>query len=178
MSAQLVTVDLARLANDINACVKDAETHARSAVEHALRAGAMLNTAKSNVAHGEWQTWLEANCEVAPRTAQAYMRLVKSVAALPASEAQRVAGLPLREAVRAIATSPDAPPKSTSYRVESRDRRERFMHSLKGSAASLRSVARDLDGPAEIKATKIEALRKKLQATIDTLDEIVGGVAT
>jgi hypothetical protein len=38
-------------------------TSMRKAVEHAITAGELLIEAKKQVKHGEWQTWLLANCE-------------------------------------------------------------------------------------------------------------------
>jgi hypothetical protein len=38
-------------------------TSMRKAVEHAITAGELLIEVKKQVKHGEWQTWLLANCE-------------------------------------------------------------------------------------------------------------------
>ena len=53
--------------------------------------------------HGQWLPWLEANCQVSGRSAQAYMRVARELPKLEGSKAQRVADLPLREAVRLLA---------------------------------------------------------------------------
>jgi hypothetical protein len=47
----------------------------QSALGHAIAAGMMLIEAKRQVAHGEWQPWLTANCSVPARTARHYMGL-------------------------------------------------------------------------------------------------------
>jgi hypothetical protein len=46
-------------------------------IEHAITAGELLLEAKSQVAHGEWLSWLEDNCAMGLRTAQLYMQLAK-----------------------------------------------------------------------------------------------------
>lgn len=98
------------LANKINEATTAAESHARSAVQYALTAGALLVQAKARVPHGEWQTWLAANCTVAPRTASAYMRLATRLPELPDAERQRVADSSLRGALEALAQAkPTAP---------------------------------------------------------------------
>lgn len=102
MSAAAPT-DLPTLAIEINGEIEAAERDARSAVEHARRAGKLLLEAKGRVAHGEWLPWLRAHCRAAERTAQAYMRLARRLAELPEGEAQRVADLPLRGALALFA---------------------------------------------------------------------------
>jgi hypothetical protein len=45
--------------------------------DHAIRAGELLLEAKREVAHGEWESWLQANVPFQPRTARAYMQLAR-----------------------------------------------------------------------------------------------------
>jgi hypothetical protein len=71
----------------------------RQAVEHAIAAGELLIEAKKQVKHGEWQTWLMANCDISERTVQAYMKLARA----PLEKRNAVADLPLREALASIA---------------------------------------------------------------------------
>lgn len=94
---------LTSLAERINDEHRLAEDAARSAVEHAVKAGELLIEAKGKVAHGEWGDWVKANCSFAERTTQVYMRVARELPKLNGSKAQRVADLPLREAVRALA---------------------------------------------------------------------------
>ena len=68
-------VALTALAEKINAEHAIAEEHARTAVQHAIRCGELLTEAKTQVAHGQWLPWLEANFVGSDRTASAYMRL-------------------------------------------------------------------------------------------------------
>jgi hypothetical protein len=94
------------LAERINEGHRLAESHARSAVEHALRCGELLIEAKAKINHGQWLPWLKANCAVSERTAQAYVRLARELPALAPGKAQRVADLPLREALKALVSEP------------------------------------------------------------------------
>lgn len=101
--------DLPDIAQRINQAVDFAQQSAHSAVEHAIKAGRLLIEAKTQVEHGAWEDWLRSNCTVAPRTAQAYMRLAKQYPSLDDAKAQRVADLPLREAVNAISRKAEYP---------------------------------------------------------------------
>jgi hypothetical protein len=48
----------------------------RKGVDHALRAGELLEQAKAECGHGSWMAWLELNCpSVSVRQAQRYLRL-------------------------------------------------------------------------------------------------------
>jgi hypothetical protein len=64
-----------------------------------MECGRLLIEAKAQVGHGGWLPWLEANCTLRPRTAQAYMRLARELPKLPEQEAQRVADLSVRDAI-------------------------------------------------------------------------------
>lgn len=68
-------------------------------VEHCRRTGELLIKAKALVPHGEWLQWIEDHCAFSARAAQVYMRLAKA-------NPQRVADLPLREAIKRIAEAP------------------------------------------------------------------------
>lgn len=159
------------LATKINTEVSAAELSAKSAVQHALAAGEMLIQAKSHVPHGQWETWLQRNCQVAPRTAQAYMRLHTQVAALPQPEAQRVAGLPLRQAINAISTSPTAPPRHPTFHQPRREQRDRAADALKKAADAQRALIRHI-GVNYIKRAEVERTRAKLQAALAALDDL------
>ena len=87
------------LAQRIREEIAAARKAARSSIDHALRAGELLTEAKAGMAHGEWRPWLDENVQIADRTARAYMRLARRWPALPESERQRVADLPLRRAI-------------------------------------------------------------------------------
>lgn len=90
------------LAVSINAAHAAAQASAQSAIEHAHHCGELLIQAKAAVPHGGWLPWLKAHTTVSERTAQGYMRLATHWEALQA-KAQRVADLPLRDALALIA---------------------------------------------------------------------------
>ncbi|MDV7210122.1 DUF3102 domain-containing protein [Azotobacter beijerinckii] len=165
---------LATLAASINRCIREAESAARTAVELAIEAGQQLNTAKEQVPHGQWESWLSENVEAAPRTAQAYMRLAREVPLLSAEEAQRVADLPLREAMKAIATQPSAPanPRMPNMRVRKLDDRDRIKRAFGDSATKIRKVARMAEYGARIKPKDIASARRALEQALAQLAEL------
>lgn len=89
-------------------------------VQHARAAGQLLIAAKKQLSHGEWEPYLRDQCDLGITTAQGYMRLAR----LRPQKAQRVAHLPLREALQTIATPKQAaqPPPVHSQSVFSDDR--------------------------------------------------------
>lgn len=165
---------LATLAVGINRCIRDAESAARSAVELAIEAGQQLNAAKEQVPHGQWEVWLTDNVEAAPRTAQAYMRLAREVPLLPDEEAQRVADLPLREAMKAIATPPAAPAiqRAQYMRVRKLEDRDRIKQAFGKSATKIRQVARLAEHGVTIKPKDIASARRALEQALAQLEEL------
>ena len=143
-------------------------------MDAALAAGALLIEAKKQVAHGEWENWLESNCQVAPRTAQSYMRLFKQLPLLEDSKAQRVADLPLREVMRAIATDPAKPsqPRYSDVRLAKKDDAERAVTALNKSAAALKAAAKNVNCWRELKGAQIVSLRKKLTDALEAIDRM------
>lgn len=65
---------LANQAAQINEAHRLARQHAESAVQYAIRCGELLMQQKSKLRHGEFQAWIEANCEFAYATAARYMK--------------------------------------------------------------------------------------------------------
>ena len=177
-SAELM---LPSLAKQINEAVTDAENHARSAMEVALTAGALLTEAKKQVPHGEWENWLTEHCNLAGRTARAYMKLAKDFPSLPEPERQRVATLPVREAVKAIATDP-APPVTEkilpAFAPRRREERERVSEKFSATAKSIRDVAKRIGMFMDIKPAQVTALRTKLQEMLSELDQLQQGGGT
>jgi hypothetical protein len=98
------------LADRINAAHRLAAAAASAAIEHAREAGRLLIEAKAQCDHGNWLTWLKDHFEGSARTAQAYMRVAERWPAIESTEnAQRVAHLSFREAVRLTAEPRDCP---------------------------------------------------------------------
>lgn len=174
LDAGVLTVG--ELANKINEATRAAEGHARGAVHHALEAGRLLIEAKKQVQHGEWEKWLTENCDVAPRTAQAYARLAKKVSELPEAKAQRVADLPLREAIRAIATDPTPPKKlpPIPYNPNAEQRNQSAVK-LQAGARALRDASKFVAAGCTVKGQKVASVRKALQDAIDEIDRLVQG---
>ncbi len=88
-------VDLAVVANTEHALARQA---GEAMVDHAIRAGEALASAKDQMPHGEWLPWLAANFDGSERMAQRYMTV--------ATNPTRVSDLPepsLRKALEAIA---------------------------------------------------------------------------
>lgn len=67
-----VITALADLVAEINEQHKLAHASAETAVEHALRCGGLLLDVKRKLTHGQFQSWVEANCEFAWSTAKRY----------------------------------------------------------------------------------------------------------
>ena len=95
--------DLTKLAQRINAAHSKIQQAMKAGLEHAIEAGLLLIEAKAAVGHGEWLPWLDQNCTVSPRTAQAYMRVARHVPKLEDKSAA-VADLTLREALSQMAS--------------------------------------------------------------------------
>jgi hypothetical protein len=160
------------LATRINEFHSAAERDAKSAMMHALNAGSLLSEAKAQVPHGEWEQWVRENCTLAPRTANAYMRLAKKLPQLPEPDRQRVADLPVREAVRAIATSPDAPPRSSAIHVHAREDADRAVNTFDKSGRALREAAKWIHRVRQLDSRRVTSLRAKLQAALNELDRL------
>jgi hypothetical protein len=96
---------VAGLAARIRAEHEAAQSAMRTAVAHAVEAGKLLIEAKKLVGHGGWLAWVKENCAFSDRTAQGYMRLATHMPRLDEANAQRVAGLSLREALASVSTS-------------------------------------------------------------------------
>lgn len=162
------------LAARINNATGAAESSAKSAMQHALEAGRLLVEAKTLVQHGQWANWLLEHCTVAPRTAQAYMRLSTKLPALPAPEAQRVADLPVREAMRAIATDPTPPKTVPTVHLATRSDADRVKATLIKAATEMRSAARYVD-TGMLRGQQITKMRAKLVAAIEAIDKLAAG---
>jgi hypothetical protein len=81
-----------------------AQATAAQAVELARQAGELLLQAKAQLPHGAWAAWLAEHCQIADRTARDYMRLARELPRLDAAKRRRVADLPVRQALKALAT--------------------------------------------------------------------------
>ncbi|MEB0112786.1 DUF3102 domain-containing protein [Variovorax sp. RTB1] len=146
----------------------------RAALQHALEAGALLNQAKARIAHGKWNEWLAVNCQVAPRTARGYMRLATAYPTLPESEPQRVADLPVREAVKAIATHPSPPARPRAALGANREDSDRVVERFQATAKIVREASRWISHGKPLEGGKVTTLRNQLQAILSELDPLQG----
>lgn len=105
--SKAITNDLTMLATEINAehilCLQAM----RSSLEHAVRVGELLNTAKELVNHGDWLPWVGTNCEFSERTARAYMRVTRNWPEL--SKTATTADLTLSGALKLLQEPKDFP---------------------------------------------------------------------
>jgi Protein of unknown function (DUF3102) len=171
----LLELPLPDLAVKINDFANKAEGYARSAMDIAVATGGLLLIAREKVSHGEWEAWLTDNCTLAPRTARAYMRLANNIKSLPEQERQRVADLPVREAIRAITTTADAPQRSGMAVYQRRTDAERSAAVLRKGADAMRDAAKWIGGTSMLPGKKITSLRTKLQAALDELNRLESG---
>lgn len=101
------THPLQDLAEAIRAKHMEANATAQRAVLLAVEAGQLLIQAKGQVEHGGWSDWLAQNCQFSDRTARTYMSLARRLPGLDDEKRQRVADLPLRQAINELtATKP------------------------------------------------------------------------
>lgn len=174
-------ISLSEIATAINAKVAVTEQHARSAAQGAIEVGVLLGDAKSQVAHGEFEIWVKANTTLAPRTARAYMRLAGKVQSLPEAERQRVADLPVRQAIAAITTDPTPPPSSSwnqAARHRNQDDRQRAVTRFKKTSGGIREATRLLASGVGLTPAKIVALRSALTSALEELDLLQQGGAS
>jgi hypothetical protein len=126
------------LAERINAEHEQAEAGLRAGLLHARNAGELLIQAKAQVPHGGWLPWLAENVCFSERTAQAYMRVARRWEELQ-SNPQRVADLPFRRAVEALA-EPAAPVDVDANLKESVSSLREAAETLKAAGGGPRSV--------------------------------------
>lgn len=88
----------ANLARRVNVAFRKS----RRAFRRSIECGKLLIEAKELVRHGNWITWLEANTEVSPRTAQKLIRLARNQDAIMANAPDR-AHLAVNSALALIA---------------------------------------------------------------------------
>ena len=165
---------LEELALQIRTASSDAQRYANKATEGALIAGRLLIEAKPQVPHGEWENWVTVNCDVAPRTARAYMQLSKNLDSFDSPNRQRVAVLPLREAMKAITTDP-APtprPKFNDIRAAKRTDADRAASIFSKAELALKASKKQIGEGVTVKGSQVNDLRKKLNAVLAELDAL------
>lgn len=157
---------------DIHRLVGEVHHHGARAAEIAIKVGALLAEAKESVDHGQWETWLTTNTPLAPRTARAYMRLSVQAQQLDGPERQRVADLPVREAIKAMLTAPESPPRSPAVHDCRRSSRERMLHRYNSAMSKLRKPLAQRIERGLFKSGEIDTYRRQVQSLLDLLNEI------
>lgn len=103
----LAAADGAALAERINqehrACVEAS----RTALEHAIRCGELLDEAWEAVEFGHWMTWVKENFEGSKSTEENYRRLANNKQYLIEPDSQRAANLSIREALALLVPERD-----------------------------------------------------------------------
>ena len=190
----------AELALRITMRAKMLETHAQKAVEYAFEIGQLLNEAKPQINHGEWEQWLTEHChlqaelieidenlcrsELTASQRSHYTKRRKQIweALYPAQkeERQRVADLPETEVGEVC------PPQFAGQLGGARPQDKGFAAStaaITGEAkrtinqhlARAEALGDDLprvQGTSLDKGVELAALRKKLEAVLQQLTEL------
>jgi hypothetical protein len=163
------------IAARINAAVADANEHATQASNHwsaatakALEIGAMLVRFREKVPKGHYEAELKRLCDLAPRTARAYVRLHQKFKAMPEHQRQRVAAMPVRQALLTIATAAEPLPRGhlPSYRPASRAEADlvaaRARRAVTGMNRSLLKFAKTVDAGCEVTGSDMSRLKAQV----------------
>jgi hypothetical protein len=166
-----------------------ASTAARSALQHARRAGELLTQAKTALRHGAWLPWLTEHCpDISERTAQAYMRVAARWPELEA-KAQRVADLPVRQALALLAEPREAdsdtaaPTSPDDWKARLDASREDFDRAIRRHMENERDFARwwfddggstaEAHTPVAPDVAELRALGRAVDAPGVTIEELV-----
>ena len=158
MSALVVVADLAAQINSEHAL---AQQTADTAVQHAIRCGQLLLSAKADLKHGEFMLWIETNCSFRRSTASRYMK-----AALQISTGVEISSL---------RTLFNKTTSGTAGRIRSYDNRKMVSATLKQTVWSVRQAATALaraDRLVEVDRVplkQIKRMRKTLAAAAQKL---------
>lgn len=137
----LTTSRLDEIAATITREHAEIETAMRESMARAVKIGSLLIEAKQLVKHGEWGTWLKANCTFSERTAQNYMRISARYPELEKSAT--VADLTYREAIALLAEpkTEGVEPRQEQITPPSQDyMRDLIYHHAEGLTAEIRRI--------------------------------------
>jgi hypothetical protein len=168
-------VSLPALAAAVRTAIEYAQKHAKRAVDSARTVGQNLMLAKCKVPHGEWESWIAQNTPLSARTAQAYMKLAASLDELPPEKAQRVALLPIREALCAIGGSSSRRSTKTVRRGartdldELRDSGQAWSTNLRTTIAGLERLAYAIDAETPVSRSALAKLSHELATVMDLI---------
>lgn len=101
---QRESVDLEAIAGRIDELHAQCEAAVHDGLNRAAEAGRLLLSAKSEIPHGQWLTWLSTETRLSERAAQAYMRVARMAGELQSKSATGVADLSFRKALMLLAS--------------------------------------------------------------------------
>jgi len=101
VNMNVVVSELDQLAAEINDAHKSVGDAFGHSLEHAIRAGELLNIAKSKCPHGTWLLWLDKNISFSERSARVYMGVSENKDLLLANR-QKTADLTLDGALKLL----------------------------------------------------------------------------
>jgi ParB family chromosome partitioning protein len=78
MTEALVKSELAKLAKEINEAHAEVEASFGHSLKHAIRAGDLLNEAKTKCPHGAWEPWLEKSIRFSRSQAHVYRQVAEN----------------------------------------------------------------------------------------------------
>ncbi len=78
----------------------------KTTVGHVQKAGIYLIRAREKISHGGWETWVQENTDVSPRTARAYMQIAREFSELDDTKRQHAADLSQRRFLEALTQPP------------------------------------------------------------------------
>jgi len=113
--------DFMELAEDVKRELQLCQKDSTSFLEHAIRAGELLNEAKGAVGHGKVYKWLEENCDVSKRQAQRYMTLAKHRDRFEGPNATRASHLTQRGALGMLTRGLNGADEDSSEEKESQE---------------------------------------------------------
>jgi len=96
-------INLAAIAEGINAKQIEAEAAHRSALERTMEAGKLLIEAKKQLPYGQWLPWIEEHCQVSAEMAGKWMKLAREWPRLQEAYPEWVPESGVKDALRLLA---------------------------------------------------------------------------
>ena len=138
----------------------------RDSLHVAVRLGHLLETARQQCRHGEWERWLKAHYEGTPRHARRLVELAKEY-----RNPDDVPSLSLREALRLIAGKSKSEKKVFAHERLHRETVDRCLKGLKHREAVSRKIIRALEVEGLTPRHQAMASAKKITAAGRALQE-------
>jgi hypothetical protein len=181
-AAVIVDPKLTAIATEIRAEHEQGLSAFRRGFDHFLRVGELLRQARAAVGHGHWTRWLLESTSISETAARGYIRMAEEYPKLDAENRQRVADLPWREALKAIAkareettAAPSASPTTRTSTTSASDLKDEENARLKDENAALKTfrdnvVAKQVDAEIVAETTVIGTIAAADEPPYDTED--------